>query len=58
MKYYKMYKDDLDNRFEVSRETALNTLLGTYQDNEETRGMLDVEMLIPCQFSYIETVDE
>ena len=53
LKYRKWYKGTFE-RFSVTYDEALRTLLGTYKDNDITREMLTVVGEIPCMFSVIE----
>ena len=52
MKYAKQYKDG-SALFEITYEEALNTLLGSYNDNDEMRSMLTITNRIPCAFCEI-----
>lgn len=52
MKYVKQYKDG-SAPFEITYEEALNTVLGSYKDNDEVRSMLTITNRIPCMFSEI-----
>jgi hypothetical protein len=57
MRYMKKFKAE-ENWFEVGHDVALKTVLGSYKDNLEVRGMLSVPNFIPCMFSYIRVFDD
>ena len=55
--YEKRWRGQKDWK-EVSYDEALNTLLGSYKDNEITREMLTIPNFIPCGFSEIAVSEE
>ena len=57
MKYFSVSKMD-GIRTEITRDQALDRLLGSYQDNEMTREMLNTPQKIPLMFSYLEVVED
>ena len=57
MKYLKRFKDK-DEWKEVSYEQALHSVLGSYKDNDEVRGLLQSEGEIPCMFAIIKVVSD
>lgn len=57
MKYMKRMKGT-ELWYEVSEEKALDTVLGSYKDNEEVRSMLTIGNFIPCMFSEIRVYDD
>ena len=57
MKYMKRMKGT-ELWHEVSEEKALDTVLGSYKDNEEVRSMLTIGNFIPCMFSEIRVYDD
>ena len=57
MKYFSVSKMD-GIRTEITRDQALDRLLGSYQDNEVTREMLNYPQTIPLMFSYLEVVED
>ena len=57
MKFLKKFKTE-EEWTEVSYDTALDTLLTTYKDNDETRAMLATMDFIPCRFSEIMVIRE
>lgn len=62
LKYLKRYKEPSklfgNDWKEVTYDEALNTLLGTYRDNNITRELLTQENVIPCMLSEIMVVEE
>lgn len=52
MLYFKQYMGELKWK-EITREEALDTILGSYKDNEEVRSFLDTPGEYPCMFSFI-----
>ena len=58
MVYKKLYKDKDAEWKEISKEEALRTVLLNYRDTPETRSMLEIGNFIPCQFSYIQVIDD
>ena len=57
MKYMKRFKGE-EEWIEVTHEQALNTVLGSYVDNDDVRSMLTIGNYIPCQFSEIRIYDD
>ena len=49
MIYRKRFKGE-DDWTEITKEDALNALLGTYKDCDDTRAMLKAEGIIPCMY--------
>ena len=57
MKYLKKFKNK-DEWFEVTYEKALDTVLGSYNDCEDIRDLLQTAGEIPCMFSFIKVVSD
>ena len=57
MTYKKRFYTE-DEWKEITREHALNTVLGTFRDNEATRAMLTIGNRIRCRYSEILVIDE
>ena len=57
MKYFSVSKMD-GIRTEITRDQALDRLLGSYQDNAMTRDVLNYPQTIPLMFSYLDIVDD
>ena len=57
MKYLKKFKDS-SRWIEVSYNEALNSVLGTYNDNDEVRSWLDHENEICCLFADIKVISD
>lgn len=51
MKYERIIDEE---REEITKEKALDILLGSYRDNDMTRDMLEIPNRIQCMFSTIE----
>ena len=58
LRYYKKFKGDDTPRVEISYDKALNTLLGTYRDNDMTRDMLTIPNNIECRYSWVYVEEE
>ena len=56
MKYYKKFANE--ERFEIDYDTALETLLTTYRNNDMTRDMLTIPNNIQCRFSTVYVEDD
>lgn len=56
MRYYKTYHGE-DQENEITYDEALQTLLGTYNDNDITRDMLKEPNAIPCMCSTITVIN-
>jgi hypothetical protein len=53
MKYYKRYHNTTE-RTQIDYEEAVETILGSFEDNEEVRSMLTLPNRIRCMYSDIE----
>lgn len=58
MLYYKIFKEANAKPEEVTYDEALKTLLGSYLDNEDVRGLLDYPNTINCMFSILYVVED
>ena len=56
MKYFKQYKTE-GNIVEVTYDEALQTMIGSYKDNDITREMLQKAGKYNCLFSIITVTD-
>ena len=57
MKYRKRYRESGEWK-DITYEEALQTLLGTWKDNEMTRSMLTIANNIQCRYSDIFVEDD
>lgn len=57
MKYLKLFAGS-DAWKEITYDEALDTVLGSYQDNDEVRDMLGTPNRIRCQYSEIAVVPD
>lgn len=57
MIYFKRFKEPDAEPKEVTYDEALKTLLGSYLDNEDVRGLLDYPNTIKCMFSILYVVE-
>lgn len=56
LRYYKRYNGE-NSEQEISYEQALDTVLGTFEDDDATRDMLTVQNYIVCMVSTIRVDD-
>lgn len=52
MIYRKRFKGE-DDWKEITKDEALDTILGTYSDGDAVRAMLERECIIPCMYSEV-----
>lgn len=57
MRYYKTLKGESERK-EITRDEALNLLLGCYRDNDMTRDMLSIPNHIDTPYSIIDVVSD